>query len=179
MTLWRHCAHYYPHTHTNQSGQLIQHNIQTHSCWHVWAALQGGGFISCACVAASSQSPPYLRTWAHLCMHFWAACVSKCMWTKLVCEHLYLRVCVSLSLPTSCFCFVYSRSLSVYSQNRGGVCIGASEVSDSLQMFQPVIWWLFTTSTANWEPNCFCGVHRGGCSMWFEARGKKTELGDY
>lgn len=33
--------------------------------------------------------------------------------------------------------------------------------------------WSFTTSTANWVPNCFCGIHCGGCAIWFEAGGRQ------
>lgn len=87
-----------------------------------------------------------------------------------ICACMCVLVCVCLQMCSVCVWLLLSHlqppALALSMLHRS---VWIPRV-DSLQMFQSqFLWWLFTTSTANWVPNCFCSIHCGGCAIWFEA----------
>lgn len=103
----------------------------------------------------------------HMCLYVFFSCCRIC------CIH-ELRICVrTFRSVFQHFCHFQSPALalspvrlSVPEQRESALKRG---VRFSTNVPATVIWWLFTTSTANWVPNCFCGVRYGSCSIWFEA----------
>ena len=103
-------------------------------------------------------------------------CVCVCVHERHICSwNISVSVAAVISPPALAFSPVHL--LVCNSPERGG-CVPERGVRFSTNVPATVIWWLFTTSAANWEPNCFRGVHCGGLLnlIW---GGERRGLGDY
>ncbi len=125
MSLWRCCAHYYPHTHThththrNQSVRAAFPKYYSNplmlACMS--CGIGGGGdkrvYVFCERVTTSLQNLLHPRV--HLCVfYFITAAVCACnVCVSYVCVWHFFSICVLLSLAASCSRSVSSVHLSV------------------------------------------------------------------